>query len=75
MTIFLLPCFPQPVINDLVLLVFCWPVLRCPSLAGFQVSPEVDSDRVFPFALTTPSSRRLELALAAARNGIGVVSE
>src|SRR5258708_7084743 len=40
MTIFLLPCCPEPAINDLVLLVFYWPVLRCPSLAGFQVSPE-----------------------------------
>lgn len=33
------------VITNLVLACFRWPVLRCPSLAGFQASPEADRDR------------------------------
>ena len=36
--------------NNLVWLDFYWPVLRCPSLAGFQVSPEA----VGPFTIFSP---------------------
>jgi hypothetical protein len=37
---FLLPVLRQWGITTVVLPLACWPVLRCPRLAGFEVSPE-----------------------------------